>query len=69
MLVLEASPVSTSDEIKVQASYSVPPGIANWEKHQGVVAWEKNFAPNETMKLNVSYSIAYPKEGKVSGLP
>ncbi|MFZ6644875.1 mucoidy inhibitor MuiA family protein [Undibacterium sp. TJN25] len=69
VLVLEASPVSTSDEIKVQASYSVPPGIANWEKHQGVVAWEKNFAPNETMKLNVSYSIAYPKEGKVNGLP
>ncbi len=67
--MLEASPVSTSDQIKVQANYSVPPGITNWEKRQGVVAWEKNLAPNESMKLNISYSISYPKEGRVNGLP
>lgn len=25
-------------------------------------------APNETMKINVGYTISYPKEGTVSGM-
>lgn len=69
VLILESAPVSTSDEIKVQASYSLPPTTGNWEQRQGVVAWEKNFAPNETLKLNVGYTISYPKDGFVNGLP
>jgi len=69
LLVLESSPVSTSDDIKVQASFDPKPQVENWEERQGVVAWQRAIAPNETVKITVSYLIAYPRESAVVGLP
>ncbi|HXA47443.1 MAG TPA: DUF4139 domain-containing protein [Burkholderiaceae bacterium] len=69
LVVLEASPTSTSEEVKVQPVFQPKPTIDNWEQRQGVVGWNKTIAPNETMKISVDYQIAYPKEGSVSGLP
>src|SRR5262249_26560033 len=69
LLVLESSPVSTSDQIAVKASYDPKPEIQNWEERQGVVAWERSIAPNETVRITVSYLIGYPREGTVVGLP
>jgi uncharacterized protein (TIGR02231 family) len=68
LLVLESTPVSASEEIKVKQTFSPQPGIAMWEQRQGVVGWEKTLAPNESMKINVGYSITYPKEGTVGGM-
>jgi uncharacterized protein (TIGR02231 family) len=69
VLVLEASPVSTSDQVKVVSVFDPKPTIETWEKRQGVVGWEKKLAPNESAKFNVSYTVGYPKEGTVAGLP
>jgi uncharacterized protein (TIGR02231 family) len=69
LLVLEASPVSTSEEVKVQASFNVPPTLDTWERRRGVVGWETVIAPNQTLKYSVDYAITYPKEGFVRGLP
>jgi uncharacterized protein (TIGR02231 family) len=69
LLVLESSPVSTSDQVKVEARFDPKPTAENWEQRQGVVAWARSIAPNETLKFNVSYAIGYPKEGAVAGLP
>ena len=68
LLVLESTPVSASEEVKVKQTFSPQPGIAAWEQRQGVVGWEKTMAPNETLKINVGYDITYPKEGTVSGM-
>jgi len=68
VVILESSPVSTSEEIKVQASFEPKPATDAWEQRRGVVAWEKTFAPNESARFRVEYSIEYPKEGSVSGL-
>src|SRR5262249_37668051 len=69
ILVLESSPVSTSDQIKVTPVFDPKPTIDTWEKRQGVMGWEKTLAPNESAKFNVAYTIGYPKEGSVHGLP
>jgi uncharacterized protein (TIGR02231 family) len=69
LLVLEASPVSTNDQIKVEARFDPRPTAENWEERQGVVAWTRSIAPNETLKFSVGYAIGYPKEGVVAGLP
>lgn len=69
VLVLESSPVSTSDEVRVKSEYRPQPGLSNWEQHQGVVGWSKSLAPSESLTLNVAYTINYPKEGSVQGLP
>ena len=68
IVVLEASPVATSDEIKVQARFSPQPAETAWEKKRGVVAWKQKMAPNETATFNVEYQVTYPKEGELLGL-
>ncbi len=68
VLVLESSPVSTSEAIKVQATFEPRPTIDAWEKRRGVVAWQRSLAPGESAKFQVEYRIDYPKEGGVSGL-
>ena len=68
VVVLEASPVSTSEEIKVQASFLPKPDTEAWEQKRGVVAWNKTLAPNASTKISVEYQIDYPKEGTVPGL-
>jgi uncharacterized protein (TIGR02231 family) len=69
LLVLESSPVSTNDQIKVVARFDPKPTAENWEERQGVVAWARAIAPNETLKFSVSYAIGYPRDGAVAGLP
>jgi uncharacterized protein (TIGR02231 family) len=69
LLVLEPSPVATADQINVQASFEPQPQIENWEQRQGVVGWQRSIAPNETVKITMNYTIGYPKDGAVVGLP
>lgn len=67
--LLEASPVSTSDEIRVDAAYQPPPTIARWEERPGVVGWDTRIGPQQTLTFGVDYRITYPKDGTVNGLP
>jgi uncharacterized protein (TIGR02231 family) len=69
VLVLESAPVSTSDDISVQASFDPKPQAENWESRQGVVAWERSIAPKQIVKITLNYAIGYPKDGAVVGLP
>jgi uncharacterized protein (TIGR02231 family) len=69
LLVLESSPVSTNDQIKVEAKFDPKPTNENWEERQGVVAWARAIAPNETLKFSVTYAIGYPRDAAVAGLP
>jgi len=69
LLVLEPSPVSTNDRIEVKADFQPKPQRESWEDRQGVVAWERDIAPGETVKIISHYTIVYPKEVAVVGLP
>jgi uncharacterized protein (TIGR02231 family) len=69
LLVLESSPVSTSDQIAVRSSFEPEPQVRDWENRRGVVAWERLIKPSETVKITLSYTIGYPREGVVVGLP
>ena len=69
VLVLESAPVSQSEEIEVERQYQPQPNEVDWKGRPGVVAWKKQLAPSETWKIEVGYSITYPKEGSVGGLP
>lgn len=69
LLVLESSPGSTSDEVKVQTNFAPQPTIDTWEQRRGVMGWQTMISPNQLLKFNVGYDISYPKEGSVAGLP
>ncbi|NHZ93616.1 mucoidy inhibitor MuiA family protein [Massilia sp. CCM 8733] len=68
LLVFDSSPVSTSEEVKVEALFDPAPFTDTWEQRRGVVAWKKTLAAGASAKFQVEYRIDYPKEGSVSGL-
>ena len=69
LLVLEAVPVAVSDEIGVAASFQPQPSVKEWDNRRGVVAWEQSLAPGETLKFVASYTISYPRDVPIAGLP
>lgn len=69
ILLLEPTPVSESDKVRVTVKLDPEPGIRQWQERRGLVAWERTLRPNETAQFKVDYTIVYPKEGEVQGLP
>ncbi len=69
LLLLEASPVAANDRISVDAVFEPKPKTDNWEDRRGVVAWERPLAPGETLKFVADYTITYPKDAAIVGLP
>ena len=69
VLVLEPSPVAQLEEIEVERTFQPQPVGESWKDRPGVVYWNKTLSPDETWKIGVDYTITYPKEGSVSGLP
>jgi hypothetical protein len=69
LVVLEASPVPVSDQITVETAYEPQPKIKQWENKRGVVAWEQPLKPGETANFTVDYTISYPKDANIIGLP
>ena len=69
LLVLEAAPVPVDDKISVESAFEPKPKTANWEDRKGVNAWEQPLAPGETLKFVADYTITYPKDVAVIGLP
>jgi hypothetical protein len=61
--------VSASDEIKVSAAFEPKPKVENWKDLRGVVAWEQPLKPGETAKFVADYTVTYPKDLVVHGLP
>ena len=69
LLLLEAAPVAVSDQISVDVAFEPKPKVQDWEEKRGVVAWEQSLAPGETLKFVADYTIRYPKDAVVVGLP
>src|SRR5262245_45204206 len=69
LLLLEAAPVPVSDQINVEVAFEPKPKVQDWEEKRGVVAWEQSLAPGETLKFVADYTISYPKDAAVIGLP
>jgi uncharacterized protein (TIGR02231 family) len=69
VLVLEAAPVAVSDQISVDAAIEPKPQVRDWQEKRGVVAWEQPLAPGETLKFVADYTITYPKDASILGLP
>ena len=69
LLVLESSPVSVNDKIQVEAAFEPKPKTVNWEERRGVAAWEQPLAPGQTLKFVADYTISYPKDVAIAGLP
>lgn len=60
--VLEASPVSSDEQITVTRQFepAVLPG--NWQEQPGIVVWATSLAPGQTARFSAEYLISHPKD-------
>lgn len=66
--ILEATPVSQSDDIKVRATFAPEPAKRDWEHRPGVIAWQQTIPAGESARFSADYLITYPKDARVTGL-
>jgi uncharacterized protein (TIGR02231 family) len=66
--VLEASPVSRHEDIKVEARFDPQPQAKDWRDQTGVKNWEFTLAPGAAQALKADYTISYPKDANISGM-
>jgi len=69
LTLLEASPVSTDEKIRVEKR--VEPAISqeNWEGKTGVMAWQQSLPAGASQKFRSDYRISWPKNTAIVGLP
>lgn len=67
LLVLESSPVPTSEQIKVETRFVPQPDQLKWQDQPGVVAWSQTLAPGAVQKFSVSYKVSWPKDAAIVG--
>jgi len=65
--VLEASPVSQHEDIKVEAKFDPQPLPKDWREQQGIKAWEFTLAPNATQAVSADYVLSWPKDANLNG--
>ncbi|HEX5393146.1 MAG TPA: DUF4139 domain-containing protein [Rhodocyclaceae bacterium] len=63
LTVLEPSPVSTADEVRVSQIFEPKPDKESWDDKRGIVAWELKLAPGQGTKIKTDYQIDFPAEG------
>ena len=63
--VLEASPVSTDEQIKVERQVSPALSTDQWDDQDGVLAWTQRLEAGRTARFSASYVISYPKDLQV----
>lgn len=65
LLVLEASPVGSDEQIQVTRQFNPAPLPGHWQDLPGVVAWRQSLPAGQTARFSADYSIRYPKDMQV----
>jgi len=65
--LLEASPVSQHEDIRVQARFNPEPSQRNWQEQSGIQVWRLPLQPGQQQVISADYLISVPKDARVSG--
>jgi uncharacterized protein (TIGR02231 family) len=67
-LLLEPSPTSTNEQIKVESRFTPQNVKQDWDGKPGVVAWELTLPAGATQKFIADYRISWPRDAQLNGL-
>ena len=67
--LLDASPVSRNDAIRVTHAYVPQPSATEWNKVPGVAQWTLAIPPRDTRRVSISHTVTAAKDVIVSSLP
>jgi uncharacterized protein (TIGR02231 family) len=68
LLLLEPSPISLDEKIRVEKRFDPAVSTENWEEKRGVIAWQGSIAAGATRLFKADYRISWPKDAEISGL-
>lgn len=60
--VLEASPVSKNEKIRIKSTFTPEPTERDWNKQAGIVLWTTELAAGASTRFEANYVITHPKE-------
>ncbi len=66
--VLDASPVSRNEAIKVTHAYVPQPTATDWDKILGVNEWTLSVPPQQTARVSITHTVTAPKDAIVTNL-
>jgi len=67
--LLDASPVSRNEAIRVTHAYVPQPSATDWNKVPGVAEWTLAVPPRDTRRVSISHTVTASKDVIVSNLP
>ncbi|WP_250450241.1 DUF4139 domain-containing protein [Caballeronia sp. ATUFL_M2_KS44] len=67
--IVEATPISNASDLSVSTTLKPQPEDASWQGHQGIVAWRRSLAAGQEASVGASYTVTYPSDRIVYGLP
>ncbi|MDB5827336.1 MAG: hypothetical protein JWQ73_1556 [Variovorax sp.] len=63
--VIEASPVSVDEQVRVAARFTPQPGELAWNKQPGMAMWSADLDAGRSLSVAADYTISYPKEARL----
>ena len=66
--VLDATPVSRDEQVKIRSTFDPAPTATDWDKLPGVNLWTLAIEPHQTRRVSIDQVISYPKDANVTNL-
>lgn len=63
--VLDAAPISTHSDVRIESSWQPKPATERWLDQAGNMAWELELAPAAVQQFSARHLISWPKDGQL----
>jgi uncharacterized protein (TIGR02231 family) len=63
--IIEVSPISTDEQVKIEAQFTPKPDTTTWNERQGAVLWKTELEAGKTTRFTADYTINFPKDARL----
>ena len=63
--VIEATPVSVDEQVRVATRFSPQPSELAWNRQPGLAMWTLELDAGKTTRMNAEYTLDYPKDARL----
>lgn len=63
--VIEASPVSIDEQVKIETQFDPKPITTSWREQSGLVLWTTELDPGKSARFTADYAISFPKDARL----
>jgi uncharacterized protein (TIGR02231 family) len=63
--VIESSPVSVDEQVKIESQFNPKPDTLAWNERAGAVLWTTTLEAGKSARFNADYTISFPKDARL----